>query len=105
VDNKYGQLFVYEDLHKIFNLYLANPDAPLDEILRYLSESNNLKFPAPEPVFLLRAQDRRALGALYHYSRHQASDASEDHLTGIQNAVRAFENFRGQYSQRIKDPD
>jgi hypothetical protein len=101
VDNKYGRLFTIDDVLTL----MAAADGPVNKTFGQIIEGFEGKFPQDEPVFLLRAQDKRALGAIRFYRERQRFDADHDHLMGVEQAVRDFENFRHHHPDRLKEPD
>jgi len=108
-DSKYGRLFTENDVIELMSqaakAYVGIERGPSVNQIMYIIADFEGKFPEDEPNFLLRAQDRWALGALRHYQQHQFKDASQDHLDNIDNAVVAFEQFRLNNNDRMKNPD
>ena len=108
-DSKYGRLFTEDDVIELMtqaaSAYVGIERGPSVNQLMYIIADFEGKFPVDEPNFLMRGKDRWALGALRHYQQHQSSNASQDHLDNIDNAVVAFEQFRLNHKDRMKDPD
>lgn len=110
-DLKYGRLFTLEDVQRIVD-YVAFSDAHDDgpDVGNVLADMESdgkppMKFPADEPLFLLRAQDKRAIGAVRFYSDHQSPRAPMQHIERIDDAVSDFESFRLRNPERTKEPD
>lgn len=62
--------------------------------------------PPDEPLILFRARDRLALtGALYPYQTACIADGCvPEHLDGIRNRINAFNKFKIEQSERMKQP-
>lgn len=61
--------------------------------------------PDDEPLILFRARDRNALKMLYFYRRLCEADGCTDfHMTGTWNRIEAFEKFREEHPERMKQP-
>jgi len=61
--------------------------------------------PEDEPLILFRARDRNAIKMLYHYRQICLADGcNEFHLVGIDNRIEAFEKFRDEHPDRMKQP-
>ncbi len=61
--------------------------------------------PEDEPIFILRARDRLALGAIAKYYEAAVLDnCTEYHLHGIHSAIVAFGEFTQRYPERMKQP-
>ena len=61
--------------------------------------------PDNEPRFLLRARDEVALYALRIYREECIEFGCNDlHLAGIDNRIKAFEDFAVQHPERMKQP-
>lgn len=90
-DAKYG---VYDELSTDV-AYLANLET--GEII-----------PRDEPTFILRAQDKYAIGAIQEYCRLVTADGTAgNEMTGptAHAAVEAFSQFRDAHPRRMKRPD
>lgn len=99
-DRKYGRIFTEADVyHMFFTIGIGQEEASS------IIDDTKTKFPPDEPVFVLRGQDRRALGAIHFYRDHQAHDARTFHLEGIDKAVADFEKFRRDNLDKMKDPN
>lgn len=117
MDGKYGRLFTEQDVRKIvryatISAQTMSPELSSEQVMNdvlddKISDDFNLTFPKDEPLFLLRAKDKRSLGAVRHY--HDLCDRSVgvgvDHLDGVEKSVRQFEEFRADNPDRMKDPD
>lgn len=109
-DNKYGAIYTEADV-KLIVQYAMERDITgedqLDQIIEELQQPDSpLKFPPHEPIFVLRAQDRYALGAVKHYQgRCDVGDVPGDHQSGVDAAVEAFEEFRLENPELMKLPD
>lgn len=116
-DDKYGRIFTEEDVKRIVGLTLEEaadilPTAQVtmtqtvDDIMSLVwSDAVKLTFPADEPIFLLRAQDKRALAAVRYYRDHQSPRAPVKHEQNVDHAMQKFERFRVQHPDRLKEPD
>jgi hypothetical protein len=62
--------------------------------------------PEDEPLILFRARDHNAIpGALVPYFKKCLDDGCTDfHMAGISNRIQAFENFRREHGDRMKQP-
>ena len=61
--------------------------------------------PDDEPLILFRARDRLALPTLEHYMKLAVADGCvTEHLEGIDNRIKAFEQFRTEHPERMKQP-
>jgi len=102
MDKKYGRLFTEDDVRTLVEVAMS-----LDEeinIQTFIDEFEG-KFPVDEALFLLRAQDKRALGAIRFYYDHQSPRANQGHLDAIQHAIDSFDKFRLKNVERVKEPD
>lgn len=107
-ENKYGALYTETDVINILDFVLEDLDSHLT-VGDYMDavragEAGKMKFPPEEPLFLLRGQDKRALAALRFYRDHQNPRASFLHSNGVEKAMTAFEKFRVQHPDRLKEP-
>lgn len=100
INLKYGRLFTEDDVRSMLEAY-EETGHNFDDLV----QSGRFTFPEDEPLFVLRAQDKRALGAIRYYQDHQNPRASIAHLNNIERAVRAFEDFRFHKADRLKEPD
>lgn len=58
-----------------------------------------------KPTFLFRAKDRLALNVLRHYrSLCLADDCEGDHVAGIREMIRKFEQYRADHPELMKQP-
>ena len=114
MDNKYGHIFTEGDVLKILEYVvkeadLATPESASEEAANWftdvMEEDIRFKFPAEEPLFILRGRDRRAIGAVMHYRDHQASNAPDNHVEAIQRAFTAFDTYREENPGQMREPD
>jgi hypothetical protein len=67
--------------------------------------SNGEPIPDDEPLILFRARDRNALATLKYYRQVCKADGCNDfQMEGIENRIAAFEKFRDEQTQRMKQP-
>lgn len=105
-DSKYGRIFTESDVQKLLQLATGEEDFDLAGHLATADEMGiSFKFPEDEPMFVLRARDKRALGAIRFYADHQNPRAPQNHIDGIDKALDAFEHYRHWQSNKMKDPD
>lgn len=108
-DNKYGEIYTEDEVVKLIQMAV---DSVLDmvanradksEIKESFSEGNIREvartdiervWKPGEPLFILRGQDRRALGAVRWYRDHQWPNAEREHLERIDEALAFFESYR-----------
>lgn len=67
-----------------------------------IKRSNGVAIPDDEPLFIFRAQDKRAVGALLAY---QSICNSMNHKASIQKSIDDFRAFENQFPERMKEPD
>ena len=120
MDNKYGELYTEDELvaivqtavDEVIKLCGKDRDEDVTDILERFNEGNirevartenNRMFLPGEPLFVLRGQDRRALGAIRWYRDHQFPSAPQDHLDSIEEALARFEVYRKMAA--TKEPD
>lgn len=98
--------FVVEHIGRVGNSDLAEEmnerftDANIREVAR---TDIKRKFHPGEPLFILRGQDRRALGAVRWYRDHQWPNATQEHLNNVDEALGHFEAYRK--LAQVKEPD
>jgi histidinol phosphatase-like PHP family hydrolase len=117
-DMKYGEIYTEDEVVKI--VQMAVEDAVIsvargenhEEVRERYTEGNIREvartdidriFHPGEPLFILRGQDRRALGAIRFYREHQWPNATKEHLDSIDDAVELFEAYRK--VGHMKEPD
>ena len=108
-DNKYGELYTEDEVVKLVKdavkqaIIMTDSGEPEEEIEEVFSEGNIREvarteiervFKPGEPLFILRGQDRRALGAIRWYRDHQWPSATQAHLDSIDEALAFFEQYR-----------
>ena len=119
-DNKYGELYTEDEVVKIVQMavqsmieLVGNSDITNGlDIDGHFSEGNIREvarteiervFHPGEPLFVLRGQDKRALGAVRWYRDHQWPGSKHDHIDSIDEALARFEAYRK--LGRMKEPD
>lgn len=109
-DKKYGQLFTIQDVVNIVTLATGEPEeAPTrtkNALMQMSRRGVKLRFPADEPLFVLRAQDQAAPQAIqaYHDSA-EFNGASQEHLSDVMAALIEFVGFQSGHPDRVKIPD
>ena len=111
-DSKYGRLFTEADV-LAFTFALSGVEP--ERIKARLAEAQT-RFPADEPLFLLRGQDRAATEAIGNLIEEpelsrsylqacRAHGASNDHIAAVHSASAAFEIWQEEHPDRVKAPD
>jgi hypothetical protein len=117
-DPKYGEIYTEDEVVEVVQLAVK-------EVLRAVSEGNDeetinavfneadirevarteieRRFLPGEPLFILRGQDKRAMGAVRWYRDHQWPNATKDHIENIDVALAFFEQYRKVGA--MKEPD
>jgi hypothetical protein len=107
-DDKYGRIFTEEDVLKIVSGFLGAAGQRFDaeDIRERIGDIEGF-FPSDEPLFILRGQDKRALGCVRNYRTMAVYGVkvSREFEKGLDAAVAAFEQFRIDNPDRMKDPD
>jgi hypothetical protein len=67
-----------------------------------VNRASGVPIPDDEPVFILRAKDRRALHALREY---QSVVTNHEHIQAIATRINDFESFKLSHPERMKEPD
>ena len=108
-DNKYGEVYTEDELVQVVQMAVKEVLSAVhqghtdDVIIDTFNEADirevarteiERKFSAGEPLFILRGQDRRALGAVRWYRDHQWPNATTEHTEKIDDAVALFEEYR-----------
>jgi hypothetical protein len=121
-ESKYGALYTEEDVAMMVALATRADDpgdvdvAALRRIIE--GEGYELRFPADEPLFLLRGQDKAAPGAIAagpfipqeyggggdYYSNAQVAGADDEHLAAITKAERTMREWQHEHPDRVKVP-
>ena len=103
-DSKYGRIFTEDDVRSL--MYEASQTgAKTVDILRMIADFKG-RFPKDEPVFVLRAKDRRSLSPIrQYYQTCTTAERPAEHLDGIEHAMAAFEDFRTAHPDHLKEPD
>lgn len=110
-DMKYGRIFTESDLQKI--LEFIEPDdfkgVSVPDVNTLLDEMDDkgirFKWEKDEPVFVLRARDKTAEGAVRYYRDRQRPGAPANHLDGVEKAYQSFHSYRVDNPELMKDPD
>lgn len=67
--------------------------------------SSDEVIPEDEPLLLLRARDHLALPLLWHYRELSRLDGCNDyHLAGVDDRIAAFERFKAEHPELMKQP-
>lgn len=69
---------------------------------RLVKRSNEVPIPEDEPVFIFRAQDRKALSALVAYNviLDNLNQKAE-----VMKSINGFRGFQEKFPERMKEPD
>lgn len=117
-DNKYGEIYTEDELVQVVQMAVkealrAVHDGHTDDVIIDTFNEGDIrevarteverKFLPGEPLFILRGQDRRALGAVRWYRDHQWPNATTEHIEKIDDAVALFEEYRKVGA--MKEPD
>lgn len=107
-DNKYGRVFTQADVEKMLN-YAADHgydgEGAADLAARMDADGERFKFPADEPLFILRGRDKRARGTVRYYADHQSAQAPFNHMNAVEAAYRVFDNYANDNPGEMKEPD
>lgn len=125
--SKYGRLFTEADIAKLMRCSGAVPDSESDEELlgvvrsgiEVLDAVDSPTFPADEPLFLLRAQDRYAPWGAQHYvdglaenlddvddpRRWSSRDVSREQFDKAHEAWQEMLLWQRAHPDRVKAPD
>lgn len=127
---KYGRLFTEADAKRLMQMafdlgaWQREHDQPRvlpDEgstLILGLDEEGGLAFPADEPLFLLRAQDKGAADAIEtevvelgydgpvdYFERARENGASRAVLDGVRDTAREVRRWQREHPDRVKVPD
>lgn len=119
-DNKYGEIYTEDEVVQVVRLAIqsmvelvGNSDITNGvDIDGHFSEGNIREvarteiprtFHDGEPIFILRGQDKRALGAVRWYRDHQWPGSKPEHIDSIDEALARFEAYRKLAA--TKEPD
>jgi len=69
---------------------------------RLVRRSDGVPVPEDEPLFILRAQDIKALPVILAY---QIICNNLTHTTNVIKSIKDFTEFRDKYPERMKEPD
>lgn len=70
---------------------------------KLVNRQSGQPIPDDEPVFILRARDRRAAQAIQHYAI--ACNGNPDHFQAIAMRLAQFSNWATEHPERMKEPD
>lgn len=107
-DNKYGRVFTQADVEKMLDYAIDHGydgEGAADLAARMDADGERFKFPADEPLFILRGRDKRARGAVRFYADHQSAQAPFNHMNAVEAAYRSFDHFADNFPELIKEPD
>lgn len=107
MDSKYGRLFTQTDVETIVELLdpngfdAASVQAAIDEL------GSQAQFPADEPLFLLRGQDRYALSGIMTYrdSCSNSPTIAPTHMENVDTAIDTFRQYATDNYTTMKEPD
>lgn len=72
---------------------------------KIVNSFNGNIIPEDEPLFLLRGRDRLALATLHEYQQLCIEDdCTKFHLDGVDQIIKAFQRFRYNFPERMKQP-
>lgn|SRR3954469_17559086 len=104
--NKYGRIFTQADVEKIVEKVQSSPHRPLHTTLAMIEASGeSLTFPDNEPVFVLRARDKRARGAVRFYADHQTALSPPSHINAVEEALKQFNVYANNNPELMREPD
>lgn len=108
-DNKYGEIYTEDEVVQIVQMAVkevlkgireGNDEDTINDVfnegdIREVARTEvDRRFLPGEPLFILRGQDKRALGAVRWYRDHQWPNATNEHIEKIDDAVALFEEYR-----------
>jgi hypothetical protein len=117
-DNKYGEIYTEDEVVQLVQMAVkevlkgireGNDEAVINDVfnegdIREVARTEiERKFLPGEPLFILRGQDKRALGAVRWYRDHQWPNATQEHIDKVDDAVALFEEYRKVGA--MKEPD
>lgn len=102
--NKYGRIFTQDDVYSIVEHAIEREFEETEDLTLYLEDFKG-RFDKDEPLFVLRARDKRAIAAVRNYRDNQNPRAPQNHLDGIEKAMSEFEAFRVKNVDKMKEPD
>jgi len=80
------------------------PGKPLQG--RIVNRATGVPIPDDEPVFILRAKDRAALGTLYNYLENsRITGSGQEQQKVVLKRIADFATFRSDHQDRVKVPD
>lgn len=89
------------------NMRFKTPDPKFDievtsDGARLVNAATGEPIPADEPIFIMRAKDRRASATIANYA---ARCKDHDHVLAVEARVGEFDAFAAQHPDRMKEPD
>lgn len=106
MEGKYGRLFTEGDVKKMLRLAVLEGAPSPEEQIAEFDRRGELTFPADEPLFLLRGQDKAAPGTITGYLMcANAAGASIEHASAARKAGRAMAEWQAEHPDRVKVPD
>lgn len=109
-DTKYGRIFTEKDLKLIVEIAIENDvssEEELNDLIQFMDENGDVKFPPDEPIFVLRAKDRLALAPVRIYLEkcEAAAGVPDLHIQGVEASLADFDRFRQENPDRLNTPD
>jgi hypothetical protein len=108
-DSKYGRIFTEAEVENLVHVAGVTGRDYASLVQSAVGKDGNFDsayvFPEDEPLFILRAQDRRALAAIREYYAQCMNVCDQNHLDAIEKAMSDFDKFRQTYPDRMKIPD
>lgn len=108
-DSKYGRLFTEKDVQYIVNMMrLEGAPNHVCDALPQMEATGKVQFtfPADEPLFLLRGQDKAAPAAVRCYRDHaRTAGAGSSLRIGVASAAEAMRKWQRSHPERVKVPD
>jgi antirestriction protein len=106
-EGKYGRIFTLDDALTLMKEAVAQGVSADDDFRRVITDcEGSLKFPADEPVFLLRGQDASAPDAIEAYAENCAQrDADEAHVKAAEDWAHDMNEWQRDNPQRVKVAD
>lgn len=106
MDSKYGRIYVVADLDLVGRWIELGTVKTLTEGLAKLDSEGRAKFPADEPLFLLRGQDLAAKGTTAAYlDECEGIGCDRAHVEGVERARADLVWWQEANPERVKVPD
>lgn len=118
MEGKYGRLFTEDDVKRMLNMaVLEGAPSPAEQIAGFDAQGL-LTFPADEPLFLLRGQDKAAPeaisaaervplgyeGPIDYAERAVEAGALPPHIIAVERAARMMRDWQREHPERVKVP-